>query len=472
MNIRRIPRVAGLVAALAAWWLAVPALQAHPMGNFAICHYARLRAEQKALRVRFVLDLAEIPTVGEKPLLDRDGNGTVSAEEEQDYLKTRAPELLPCLALEVDGVRLPLRWEGAAAKLSPGAGGLETLRITFDLSAAWPSGAPTGAVVYRDGTYESRAGWKEVVAIAGAGVVLDGSSVPAADRSRELTEYPPTEIPPQVTEARFTVRPDPSATDSAELAPTGGTAATPRDAFTESIAAADLGAAVVLTGLVIAFAFGALHALSPGHGKAMVAAYLVGARSTMGHAVLLGAIVTLTHTAGVFALGLVTLFASHYVVPEVLYPALSALSGLTVCGVGLWLLRRRLRRLRRGPQPSRPVTHDHHHHMPDGPITLRSLVALGVSGGIIPCPSALVVLLAAVALHRIAYGLLLISAFSLGLASVLVAIGLLVVRARRWIEGARVSGALLRRVPVASAAVITLIGLALVARALGPVAGW
>jgi ABC-type nickel/cobalt efflux system permease component RcnA len=463
--------------ALATLCLSAPALRAHPMGNFAICHYACVRADADALRVRFVLDLAEIPTVGEKRLLDRDGDGAVSPEEEAEYLREREAELLAGLALEVNGVRLPLRREGAAAKLFPGAGGLETLRLTFDLSAAWPGGKPGGAVVYRDSTYEARAGWKEVIAVAGAGMVLEGSSVPAADRSRELTEYPPSDIPPQVTEARFAARGDPSAAGSTERAAAGGAAATPRDAFTDSIAARDLGAAVVLTGLVIAFAFGALHALSPGHGKAMVAAYLVGARSTMWHAVLLGAVVTVTHTLGVFVLGLATLLASRYVVPEVLYPLLSALSGLTVAGVGLWLLWRRVRRLLRGPQPPHLPAHDHHHHhhhhhVPDGPITLRTLVALGVSGGIIPCPSALVVLLAAVALHRIAYGLLLISAFSLGLAAVLVAIGLLVVRARRWIEGVRVSGALLRRIPVASAAVITVIGFALVARALGQGVGW
>jgi ABC-type nickel/cobalt efflux system permease component RcnA len=447
------------------------------MGNFAICHYARIRADKDVLRVLFILDLAEIPTVGERRLLDRDGDGTVTPEEEAAYLEAKASEVLPALSLAVNGVRLSLRRDAAGAKLFPGAGGLETLKITFDLSAAWPAGGPSGAVSYRDASYEARAGWKEVIAVAGAGVVIDGSSVPAADRSRELSDYPPEVIPPQVTQARFTARADPSAAGSGTEPAAGpsdsAATATPRDAFTQAIAANDLGTAVVLTGVAIAFVFGALHALSPGHGKAMVAAYLVGARSTMSHAVLLGAVVTVTHTLGVFALGLATLLASRYVLPETLYPVLSGLSGLTVCGVGLWLLQRRVRRLLRGPRPTRsgPAAHGHD-HLPDGPLTLRSLVALGVSGGIIPCPSALVVLLAAVALHRVAYGLLLISAFSLGLAAVLVTLGLLVVRARRWLEDVRVSGALLRRIPVASAAVITLIGIALVLRAFGQGGGW
>jgi nickel/cobalt exporter len=241
-------------------------------------------------------------------------------------------------------------------------------------------------------------------------------------------------------------------------------AVTPRDAFTQAVAHGDLGPALVLTGLLIAFAFGALHALSPGHGKAMVAAYLVGTRGTARHAVLLGMVVTVTHTLGVFALGLAALLASHYVLPERLYPVLGALSGLLVFAVGVRLLYFRVRRLLRGPrQPSSSAAA--HHHMPEGPVTPQALLALGVSGGIVPCPSALVVLLAAVALHRIAYGLLLIGAFSLGLAAVLVGIGLLVVHARRWLDRFTVSAALLRRVPVASAAVITLIGVALVIRA-------
>jgi ABC-type nickel/cobalt efflux system permease component RcnA len=473
MNNRFFPRVAGLVAVLASWWLGAAEAGAHPMGNFAICHYARIRADCDAIRVRFVLDLAEVPTVGEKRLLDRDGDGRVSPEEEEAYLKAKAAEILPALALTVDGTRLSLRQGGARAQLAPGAGGLETLKISFDLSAPWPAGGPGGSVNYRDGTYPTRSGWKEVVAVAGPGAALEGSSVPAADRSAELSDYPPDVIPPQVTEAHFTAKPGDAGGELPEPAAAASARTTPRDAFTQAIAAEDLGAAVVLTGLLLAFVFGALHALSPGHGKAMVAAYLVGARSTSAHAVLLGAVVTVTHTLGVFALGLFTLLASANVLPEVLYPALGAASGLAVCGLGLWLLYRRVRRLLRGPRPPQASAHGHgHSHLPDGPITVRALIALGVSGGIIPCPSALVVLLAAVALHRIGYGLLLITSFSLGLAAVLVVIGLLVVRARRWLEGVRVSGALLRRIPVASAAVITLIGAALVVRALGQGMGW
>jgi ABC-type nickel/cobalt efflux system permease component RcnA len=328
-------------------------------------------------------------------------------------------------------------------------------------------------VLFRDGNYAERTGWKEVIALAGTGFTLRGSSVPSSDQSRELTVYPTDTIPPQDTEARFTVVPRPgSATaplpEAAAVAsgPGAPASATPRDAFTEVIASPDLGPGLVVMGLAIAAVFGALHGLSPGHGKAMVAAYLVGARGTAGQAVFLGGVVTVTHTLGVFALGLATLLASRYVVPERLYPMLSALSGLMICGVGGRLLYLRIRRLLR-PRPPAAGAANHHHHLPSGPVTVRGLLALGISGGLIPCPSALVVLLAAVALHRVAFGMLLITAFSLGLAGVLMALGLIVVYARQWLERMPVSAALLRRVPIASAGVITLIGVGLLVRTLG-----
>ena len=261
----------------------------------------------------------------------------------------------------------------------------------------------------------------------------------------------------------------------------------------------------MLFGLLIAFVFGAFHALSPGHGKAMVAAYLVGARGTVKHAVALGAIVTLTHTAGVFLLGIVTLTASQYVVPERLYPILSAVSGAAVFFVGISLLVGRIRGATavhshdhhhhdhdedhphshdhdhsHTHDHDHPHTHDHdhdhghshgpfghhHHHVPEGPITARSIVALGISGGIVPCPSALVVLLSAIALHRALYGLVLITAFSAGLASVLIAIGIMVVSASNIFRRFPAGMAAARVMPVFSAAVITCIGIVLVVKAL------
>jgi ABC-type nickel/cobalt efflux system permease component RcnA len=448
-------------------------VQAHPMGNFAICHYTRLQAERGQIRLRYILDLAEIPTVGEKRALDGDGDGVVSAAEEQAFLAAQAPRLLAGLTLRVNDRLVPLRQVGGAAALSPGAGGLETLRIRLDLYAPLSPAEAPYRVVFRDRNYEERTGWKEILAVGGATMTVRDSSVPAADRSQELTAYPPDLIPPQDTEAHFTTVFDPKgdAIASAASADAGNagasSSATPRDAFTQLIASRELAPGLVVIGLLTALTFGALHALSPGHGKAMVAAYLVGARGTARHAVFLGLIVTITHTFGVFLLGLIALLASRYVVPERLYPLLGVVSGALILGVGARLLYHRIRRLLRGDAPRKSTATPHHHDLPLGPVTARTLIALGVSGGIVPCPSALVVLLAAIALHRIAYGLLLISAFSCGLGAVLVGIGLLVVYARNRLDRFSVSRALLRRIPVASAAVITLIGAALIVRAVG-----
>ena len=219
-------------------------------------------------------------------------------------------------------------------------------------------------------------------------------------------------------------------------------------------------------GIAIAFGAGAVHALAPGHGKTMIGTYLVGARGTPQHAILLGLVTTLSHTLTIFLLGLGVLFASQYVIPERLYPVLSVFSGLTVCGVGVWLLQRRLH------SAANHCAHHHrhesgsgcHHHEPlsaASDISMTSLVSLGIAGGIVPCPSALVLLLSAIALHQTAYGLFLVSGFSAGMASVLVAVGLLVLYAKRWLEQFAAPERLGQQLSVVSAIVIVCAGIGL-----------
>jgi nickel/cobalt exporter len=230
---------------------------------------------------------------------------------------------------------------------------------------------------------------------------------------------------------------------------------------------------LMLTGLGVAFLVGSSHALSPGHGKTMVAAYLVGSRGTIRHAFLLGLITTLTHTFGVFSLGFLMLLASHYIVPEQLYPILSFMSGITVSSVGFWLLLNRLHASNHTHHHSHEHSHHHsgdhehtHDHLPKDTITLRSLIALGMAGGIIPCPSALVLLFSAIALHQTTYGLLLVTAFSLGLATVLIAIGVLVVHAHHWLDRSvhrmrdrfPIGHYILRFVPLVSTIVVIIVG--------------
>jgi nickel/cobalt transporter (NicO) family protein len=232
-------------------------------------------------------------------------------------------------------------------------------------------------------------------------------------------------------------------------------------------AAAGRGVLVLL--LLVAFGWGALHALSPGHGKAMVAAYLIGTRGTARHAVWLGVTVTITHTIGVFALGLVTLALSQYILPEDLYPWLTLVSGLMVVAIGAAVLRARFRSHRHGH--GHHYGHDHSHSHGEGhphvetAVTRRSLIAMGAAAGLIPCPSALVVLLGALAQHEVALGLLLIVAFSVGLAGTLTALGLLVVYARGILPRGRMTGRLATALPAASALAIVLVGCLLTARA-------
>jgi ABC-type nickel/cobalt efflux system permease component RcnA len=236
----------------------------------------------------------------------------------------------------------------------------------------------------------------------------------------------------------------------------------------------ELGLSVLLFALAAAMVLGAFHALEPGHGKTVVAAYLVGSRGTTRHAVLLGLTVTASHTAGVYLLGGVALYASRYVVPERLYPWLGVFSGLVIAGLGFSLV---LRRYAAAGHHAHGHAHvhahdgaDHHHdhpHDPERPVSLASLLALGVTGGIVPCPAAVVVLLSALSLNRVGFGLLLIVAFSVGLASVLIVIGILMVYARRVMARFSADGPLVRRwLPLASSAVITIVGVVITLQSL------
>jgi nickel/cobalt exporter len=277
---------------------------------------------------------------------------------------------------------------------------------------------------------------------------------------------------------------------------------------------------MMLAGLAVAFVLGAVHAMSPGHGKTIVAAYLVGSRGTARHAIFLGGMVTFTHTISVFLLGLGTLFLSRYILPEKIVPVLGVISGVSIVWIGAILLYKRIQAARHlahhhrhdhghdhvhahahdqahhhhGHAHDHAQDHSHHHddhehdhtheqgalvhdhgdghvhsHVPEGEISLGSLIALGASGGLVPCPSALVLLLSAIALGRIGLGLGLLVAFSLGLAGVLMAIGLIVLYAKQLLPDSEQTSkhAAFRLIPVASAAVIVCVGLVMTAVSLG-----
>ena len=368
------------------------------------------------------------------------------------------------------GVVVPLAVRSSTTEQLLGQAGLKTLRVTVDLEA---QGARDGSrIEYRDATFEGRIGWHAVVL---QGTVKD-ASVPSNDPTDELRSYPsdPGATPPDVTIATATVDLSTIGAVDAGRALAGAprfaidTSADQLSAFLRS-GSSDIGA--LLAALIVAMFLGALHALGPGHGKAMVAAYLVGSRGTASQAVILGSTVTVTHTVGVYLLGAVTLVAAQYVLPERLYPILGVLSGVLVVVIGLGLLRTRWIGLRAANAASRA---DHHHehthgdgpgqHRHDGPVGLRGLLALGISGGLLPCPTALVVLLAAVSFHNVLLGMILVAAFSVGLAGVLTAIGLAFVWGQRAVVRnpslVRFAGsAAMRALPVLSATAITLAGL-------------
>jgi ABC-type nickel/cobalt efflux system permease component RcnA len=302
-------------------------------------------------------------------------------------------------------------------------------------------------------------------------------------RSDALRSYPRDLLssPLDVTSARATVIPG----DGPGLAPRLGSTrpAVHESSGFESLVSRDLTPGFVLVSLLLAMFWGAAHAFSPGHGKAIVAGYLVGTRGTPRHAVALGGIVTVTHTIGVFALGLVTLALSEFFVPEQLYPWLNLAAALMVVGVGVAIVRTRVRdwlhARAHARAHARELAHDHHHHghhhhghdhghhhHPEPGTGWRGLLGVGISGGIVPCPTALVVLLAAISLHRVGYGLILILAFSVGLAASITGIGLLAVTAKRAFSRFGFDGRLIRALPAVSAVVVLVLGVAMTVRAL------
>jgi ABC-type nickel/cobalt efflux system permease component RcnA len=432
-----------LVALVAACALAVPAAaSAHPLGNFTINHFARVQVAGDRLYVRYVLDLAEIPAYQARQ------NGV----RPRDYAARIARDLHVTLAGRV----VRLRPIAEAVAFPPGAGGLRTMRLEAILRG--PALAGRSSLTVTDAKDAGRIGWREIVVGARTRSV-----------SSELRAYPKSLLQSPLHMTRVTAPVGPT-DDPVPVLTRGASLAAPDrvadGGFTRLISERDLSALVVLAALAAALFWGAAHALSPGHGKTIVAAYLVGRRGTVRDAAALGLIVTVTHTIGVFALGLVTLLLSQWIVPDTLYPWLNLTAGVSVVAIGLAVLRSRSRDWLHARAHARGHHHHHHHDHGEPGHGFRGLLAVGISGGILPCPSALVVLLAAISLHRIAFGLVLITAFSVGLAAAITGVGLLAVLAKNTFARRRFDGLLVRALPAVSAVVILAAGLAMTVRAL------
>jgi ABC-type nickel/cobalt efflux system permease component RcnA len=392
--------------------------------------------------------------------------------------------------------------ERVGLSFPPGQGGLDTLRLECALRGGARVHGET-AISYRGGAYPERIGWREVTAV-GDGVTLRRSDVPKKSSSHRLTSYPSDLLssPPDVRAATLTAVPGgPRAAGESGADDAGSVLAAGRGvdgltrAFTDLIGKPELSLAFGLLAVAISIALGAAHAVAPGHGKTVMAAFLVGERGSFKQAGVVALTVTLTHTLGVLVLGIV-LTTSVVLAPERLYAWLGLVSGLLLAGVGGTLLRRAWRSRQLAAAHShahaRGLPHDHaesshnhdhahahdhghahghhhHHHdfVPDA-MSVRSLIAMGFAGGLVPSPSALVVLLGAVALGRTWFGVLLVIGYGLGMACTLTGVGFALARWRNAIErrtAGRFAGLMRRTVPVLTASLIVLVGLGLASQA-------
>ncbi|MFQ3612269.1 MAG: sulfite exporter TauE/SafE family protein [Cyanobacteriota bacterium] len=450
---------------------------AHPLGNFTINHYAGLELNPDGIHIDYVLDMAEIPAFQEIRRIDLNRDQQADPTESQTYAAAQCDWIGQQLVLQVGGQGIPVGLQNATVEYPPGVGGLATLRLSCDFKGSVGIAGADLEVLFADYAYEHRLGWREIT-LSSQGILVQ-SQVPSQSMSQRLQVYPEALLnsPPAQQQVSFLLNPSGTVVSTASASPTLSAQSLQgrnSDRLTRLITLEHLDPLTILAALGIAFVWGGFHALTPGHGKTVVGAYLVGSRGTALHALILGLTTTFTHMAGIFALGVVALLASQWVLSEQLYPWLGMVSGLLVVAIGLSLGWQRWQgksghdghhhphhhpeHPHHHPEPEHEHSHTHHSHaphahldvslehthfhphehahlpQPGSRVTWASLFALGISGGLLPCPSALVVLLSAIALGRIGFGLALILAFSLGLAGVLTGIGLLLVYAKSWLD--------------------------------------
>lgn len=424
---------------------------AHPLGNFSINQFSKLEVEKTRIQIKQVLDMAEIPVFQAKDEIDTDKDGAFSNDELNVYAAKITPNYLSNLLLNVNNQSLSLRTETTRISAADGAGNLKTLRVEWNF-AADSTIADSNTVKFENKNFSERIGWNEIIVNQTNGISVFNSSVFGNTLSDELKTYPENLLNAPLSErqAEFSYAAKNLPANAKILQNRDGnmTAAVQKDRLAELISIPEITPTVILFALFLAFGLGAIHALSPGHGKTVVGAYLVGSRGTVKHAMFLGLTVTITHTIGVFVLGLITLFASNYILPEKIMPFLTFISGLLVFYIGINLFKDRLLSIfgekdlhhthSHGGHSHSHIEHSHthgehthshggkaHSHLPPEEVTWKNLLGLGISGGLLPCPSALVLMLSAISLNRTGYGILLTLVFSLGLAATLTGIGLI-----------------------------------------------
>src|SRR5215207_339253 len=343
---KKFRRVSVVIFTLLTCFIFVPVAFAHPLGNFTINHYAGVRVSSDSISIDYVLDMAEIPAFQEIKTFDANQNGQADSTEAAAYHAAKCASLLPDLGLFLNNEALDLTLGSSSVEFPAGAGGLPTLRLTCEFYASISAAVQMTALSFVDNSYGKRLGWRGIIVIAD-GVTLHGdfASTSISDR---LTSYPQDLLSSPLDQREVTLVVDASSA-SAQINAASSTQQIPSltgtrsDAFTQLITLQNLTFPSILFALLVSFVWGAMHAMTPGHGKTIVGAYLVSSRGTIKHALYLGLATTITHTLGVFAFGLITLFAAHYILPETLYPWMSLLSGLSVVGIGVNLLVSRFR---------------------------------------------------------------------------------------------------------------------------------
>ncbi|GAA1803394.1 High-affinity nickel-transporter [Actinomadura chokoriensis] len=462
--------------------IATGLLAAHPLGDFTANRYDGLVAAPHELRIDHVEDLAEIPAAQAMPDVDTDDDGRPSAAELSRWAAGSCARAASSMRITVDGHAVTASVRAASAAAPLGQAGLTTLRLECRITA--PAGP--GTVSFRDGGAHGRMGWREITA-RGDRMTLAASDVPGPSRSRRLTAYPEDMLasPLDQRSATFTARPGgpPLAGSAAgggpeSLPPRGADGLTRR--FTSLVARHDLTPGFAALAFLIALLLGGLHALAPGHGKTIMAAHAIGDTWRRARDVLaLGLTVALTHTAGVLALGLLVTTGT-LVAPGALFPWLGAAGGVLVMAAGAVLMHRALRNRRHahahgqahGPEGGHGHGHGHRHgHGGSAPRGRGGVVLMGLAGGMVPSPSAVVVLVGGAALGRAWFGVVLVLAYGLGLAAALVAVGLLAVGSGRALTR-RIPATRLRlphgMMPIGTSATVVVLGLGLTLRSLVP----
>jgi nickel/cobalt transporter (NicO) family protein len=456
VNLRPVRWLLVAAGAGMAMVLALPAqpASAHPLGNFSVNQYQALTLHRDRIDVHAVVDTAELPTLQERSTVDVSDDGIVSDTERAAFAARTCQDVAHAFAVSVDARRLVWTVGPVDYVYAPGAAGLSTSRLSCKLSTRAALDRP--AMVQVANSYRAdRIGWREMVAI-GDRVRLVDPPIPSRSVSEELRHYPTDLLSSPLNVRSAVLRTEPSSVAAMSTQDSGFPGGAP-GGFAPTATGWTAGAEARLRSIVgshgltplvgvlavlLSILLGAGHAALPGHGKTVMAAYLAGKRGRWRDAAAVGATVTLTHTGAVLVLGLLLTSVAGLAGESVL-SWLGLASGVLVVAVGAGMLAAVRRNRRRHDHNDHDHGHSHEHghtHEPghaheheDTRPGRWGIAGIGIAGGLVPSPSALVVLLGAIGLGRTGFGILLVVAYGLGMAAALTAAGLLLVRLQhRW----------------------------------------